>query len=182
MAERILPPGAARAPSADNSTGSGRRGYGGFTRDASIGTIHQRGAVRRVAPLRCEAVSLERYSMLGTKVLDISETGMLLAAEGDPGDLRDLVLVHLFDGASDVALQAEVARVLRGRRSHDRGVALGLAFTRAGGRAFRRLMGRLRGTPPPVPRRPLRRHYASAVAAIARGASSVPRARVRGLD
>jgi len=142
----------------------------------SIGTIHQRGAVRRVAPLRCEAVSLERYSVLGTKVLDISETGMLLAAEGHPGDLRELVLVHLFDGASDVALQAEVARVLRGRRSHDRGVALGLAFTRAGGRAFRRLMGRLRGTPPPVPRRRLRRDYASAVAAIAR-ASSAPGAR-----
>lgn len=50
--------------------------------------------------------------MLGTKVLDISETGMLLAAEGDPGDLHELVLVHLFDGASEVALQAEIARVL----------------------------------------------------------------------
>jgi hypothetical protein len=146
-------------------------------RDASIGTIHQRGAVRRVAPLRCEAVSLERYSMLGTKVLDISETGMLLAAEGDPGDLHELVLVHLFDGASEVALQAEVARVLCGRRPHDRGVALGLTFTRAGGRGFRRLMGRLRGTPPPVPRRRLRRDYASAVAAIARGPSSIRRPR-----
>jgi len=103
---------------------------------------------------------------------------MLLAAEGDPGDLHELVLVHLFDGASGVALQAEVARVLRGRRPHDRGVALGLAFTRAGGRAFRRLMGRLRGTPPPVPRRRLRRDYASAVAAIG-GVISTPSASQR---
>lgn len=45
----------------------------------------------------------------------MSETGMLLAADGDPGDLHELVLVHLFDGASEVALQAEVARVLGGR-------------------------------------------------------------------
>ena len=90
-----------------------------------------RAAGRRVAPLRCEAVSLERYSILGTKVLDISETGMLLATQSDPGDLHELVLVDLFDGASEVVAQAEVARVLRGRRPHDRGVALGLASTPA---------------------------------------------------
>lgn len=125
-------------------------------------------SVRRAVSVRCEAVSLERFRLLGTETLDLSSSGMLVAAD-DVATPDEAVLVHLFVGDEDIVAAAEVARVVSGMRRSDRGVALGLRFTRVSSRRLHRLLHRLRGTPPPVPRRSVRLDYARSVQSISRG-------------
>jgi hypothetical protein len=122
-------------------------------------------AMRRVVFLRCEVVSLAAYRMVGTEALDVSRTGLLVAAEG-VAERHEPVLVHLFTGEGDIVAAAEVARVARGLRRSDHGTALGLRFTRVSSAHLDRLLTRLRGTPPPVPRRRIRPDYARTVRAI----------------
>lgn len=127
----------------------------------------RRGA-RRIVALSCEVVSTERYRLLGGHITDISESGMLVHA-AQPAQLGEDVLVHLdlhdeFQG--ELTAAARVARVVYGRRQHDANPALGLRFTRVPRRRLARLLASLKGTPPPVPRRPLRRDYAATIARI----------------
>ena len=122
--------------------------------------------MRRVVVLRCEVVSLARYRMVATEVLDVSGTGLLVAAN-DEADPNEPVVVHLFTGAEDIVAAAEVARVVRGLRQTDRGSAFGLRFTRVPKAPLGRLLHQLRGTPPPVPRRRIRWDYARTVRTIA---------------
>jgi hypothetical protein len=124
--------------------------------------------MRRVVVLRCEVVSLCRYQMLATEVLDVSGTGLLVSSDAD-AEKSEPVVVHLFTGEDDIVAAAEVSRVVRGLRREDRGEALGLRFTRVPGAPLRRLLRQLHGTPPPVPRRPIRCDYAASVRAIAAG-------------
>ena len=108
---------------------------------------------------------MDRYRVLGRQVRDLSATGLLLCADEDAIE-NEVVLVHLFAGDRDIVAEAHVARVIAGARRSDRGLALGLRFSRVSARALGELMRRLRGTPPPIPRRRLRRDYAATVRAI----------------
>ncbi len=119
-------------------------------------------ALRRVVLLRCEVVSLARYQVVATEALDVSGTGLLVAA-ADVAEPNEPVLVHLFTGDDDIVAAAEVARVISGMRRSDHGAAFGLRFTRVSTPRLGRLLRMLRGTPPPVPRRRIRRDYASTV-------------------
>ena len=124
-----------------------------------------RRAMRRAQPLTCEAISLDRYALLGVQALDISESGLLISAE-DWASPRESVLLHIFGGSTEIVAEAEVARVIEGRRDTDWGPAFGLRFTRISRRRLRRLMGKMRSVPPPVPARHLRVDYAASLRAI----------------
>src|SRR5690606_36537993 len=75
--------------------------YGGRVTEVLVQPASERSAVRRAVPLSCEAVSLDRYRMLGRRILDLSETGLLLAAD-ELGRLNEVVLVHLFAGDAEI--------------------------------------------------------------------------------
>jgi len=124
-----------------------------------------RGAIRRAVTLRCEAVSLDRCRLLGDRISDLSASGLLLPTD-EPALENEIVLVHLLAGERPIVAEAHVARVVAGARRSDRGRALGLRFTRVQRRPLGALLRRLRGTPPPVPRRPVRPDYAATVRAI----------------
>jgi hypothetical protein len=127
---------------------------------------NDRSAMRRGVSLSCEAVSLDRYRVLGRSTFDVSATGVLLAAD-DLGPKNEVVLLHLFAGDTKLVAEARVTRVATGDRRGDLGPALGLTFTRVSQRALRALLARLRGWPPPIPGRHVRRDYAATVRAIA---------------
>jgi hypothetical protein len=111
-------------------------------------------------------VSLDRYGMISTTALDVSRTGLLVRADGW-AQPNEIVLVHLFTDVTELIATTEVTRLVQGRRTGDRELALGLRFTRVSARRLGSLLERLRGAPPPPPRRSLRRDYAAAVRAIA---------------
>lgn len=120
--------------------------------------------VRRAVRTRCQAVALDAFRLVGERVIDLSEGGMLLACDGGVR-VGDSMIVsfqapHL---ASWFDAEAEVARVIGGYRPEDRGYCAGLRFTRLDGRAERLLRIALRGLPPPVPARALRKDYARIV-------------------
>ena len=110
-------------------------------------------------------MSLDRCRLLGREVLDVSATGVLLAAD-ELAWPHEVLLVHLFTGGERIVAEAQVTRVVPGLRRSDYGLALGLTFSRVSTRALRRLLHRLRGTPPPIPGRRLRTDYAAMVRAI----------------
>lgn len=82
---------------------------------------------------------------------------MLVALDDDGVAVNDVVAVRFeLPGGFEVNAEAEVARVIRGRRDQDVCMAAGLAFTRLPMNARHEILVRLAGTPPPVPGRSLR--------------------------
>ena len=117
---------------------------------------------------RCEVGAEQGFRLLATETSDVSDAGLLVpSAEGVA--LGEVVFISLRLPArmSFIDAEAEVVRVLRGRRSTDRARSIGLHFTRldAGDQAL--LRASLRGLPPPVPARPRGKDYAASVAAFA---------------
>lgn len=111
--------------------------------------------IRRGVELACDAISLDRFGQLGTSVLDISPRGGLLLCERDQVDVGELVAMRFSIPHTSITanVEAEVTRIGHGRREGDRGVEVGIRFTR-----FRKLHRQelsyfLLGWPPPVPRR-----------------------------
>jgi PilZ domain len=83
---------------------------------------------RRVQP-SCEVVRTRDFRLVGTRVLDLSATGMLL--ETDLPVLTGEELIVCFKSPTEdrwFDCEASVARVLHGRRRADRGRALGIEF------------------------------------------------------
>jgi hypothetical protein len=64
-------------------------------------------------------------------------------------------------------MQAEVTRIIRGRRPEDEGRAFGLKFLDVAPVSRLILRGHLRRVPPPVPQRPTRLDYAATIRQIA---------------
>ncbi|HEX4447860.1 MAG TPA: PilZ domain-containing protein [Polyangiaceae bacterium] len=83
---------------------------------------------RRVQP-SCQVVRTRDFRLIGTRVLDLSATGMLLETEL-PILTGEEVIVSFKSPADDrwFDCEANVARVLHGRRRADAGRALGIAF------------------------------------------------------
>ena len=118
-------------------------------------TAVQRRAVRRAVQTRCQAVDLAGFQLLGERVWDLSQRGMLIEC-GRSTAVGDEVLVSFRSpGAEELWFDAEavVARVIAGQRSCDFGYGAGLEFTYFEKCCRHELLSRLAGFPPPVPKR-----------------------------
>jgi hypothetical protein len=83
---------------------------------------------RRVQP-SCEVVRTRDFRLVGTRVLNLSATGMLL--ESELPILTGEELIVSFKSPADETwfdCEASVARVIHGRRLADTGRALGISF------------------------------------------------------
>ncbi len=129
----------------------------------------QRRTVRRACSTDCWAIRLDDCSLLGERILDLSPRGILLAGDApvEPGD--SVFISFRAPGNDDIWLnaEAEVARVVNGLRITDPGYCLGLRLTYFDPISRVRLERRLRGLPPPVPRRRMRADYADTIRRIA---------------
>lgn len=130
--------------------------------------LRQRRSVRRAVGTKCQVVAEQGFRLLGETTYDVSEHGLLLASDADVwlGE-RVFVTLETPRGVSWVDGEAEVVRVVRGRRQGDRGRGIGLRFSRMDAIDRVILGASLRGLPPPLPARHLRCDYAGAVEAIA---------------
>jgi hypothetical protein len=93
----------------------------------------------------CQIVRERDFRLVSTLTLDLSEAGLAARAER-PVLTGEPLIVSMRVPFSHVWLDAEavVVRVLHGRRSHDRGASLGIAFTSvpdAAARALARELG-----------------------------------------
>jgi hypothetical protein len=129
----------------------------------------QRSSMRRAVKTPCWAVSLNRGRLLGERLLDLSPEGMFLECRSEVGAGDGVFIVFKAPGSGGLWLRAdaEVARVIQGRRDGDRAYGAGLKITRLKNGSYFELGQRLRGLPPPLPGRHLRVDYAEMVRRIA---------------
>lgn len=119
-------------------------------------------------PLECQVVRERDFRLVANRALDVSPDGMLVAIE-DEIDAGEKLIVSFrapfvaFRRESQIVpedhpgfwfdTEADVARVVRGRREGDRGKAAGLVFSTLSNVHRLILRNHLRRVPPPVPRR-----------------------------
>lgn len=111
----------------------------------------RRQATRRVAQFSCEVVRDEGFSLLGRRVLDVSEEGLRVALEPHvtTGDLQVGELLWVSFRLDAIGLvfdyEAEIARVSPGLRAEDDMPSLGIALTTRwdAGRAYAPALSRL---------------------------------------
>jgi hypothetical protein len=129
----------------------------------------QRGAMRRAVMAPCWAVSLKRGRLLGERLLDLSPEGMFLECRSEISAGDGVFIVFKAPGSGGLWLRAdaEVARVVEGRRDRDPAYGAGLKINRLKNGSYLELGQRLRGLPPPVPGRRLRVDYAQTVRRVA---------------
>jgi len=130
--------------------------------------IKERAAVRRAVGVECQAVAEEGFRLVGTRVLDASESGVLVLSDeavrlGEPVILS----MRVPRGRSWIDAECSVARIVRGYRRTDPLRAVGLRFEAIDPVDRAILLGSLAPLPPPVPARHLRLDYAATVHDIA---------------
>lgn len=111
--------------------------------------------IRRSVRIPCQVVRERDFRLVGRRTLDVSESGMRVAADR-PVLTGEIVIVSFGVPLSPIWFDAEavVTRVDHGRRAREHGRSLGLTFTYAGAReleAMRRQLGWFRaeaGSPP----------------------------------
>lgn len=87
-----------------------------------------RARVRRSVQTPCEVVRARDYSLVGTKVLDLSPRGLLLQTDAAVMTGEELLVLVRGPSGDWYDLDATVARVLHGRRRRDETRAVGVAF------------------------------------------------------
>jgi hypothetical protein len=116
--------------------------------------------------------------LLGEQAVDLSSDGMLLDCKERVLVGDEVFIVFKAPGPSGLWLRAdaEVARVVEGKRQNDTLYGAGLRFTRIDPRSHNELSRRLIGYPPPLPGRHQRMDYARSVLRIAysRTLSGIP--------
>lgn len=129
---------------------------------------NERREIRRAVNLACQVVRERDFRRVADRAFDVSPDGMLVASESDL-QIGDKVIVTFRATGLDLWFdsEAEVARVEAGRRTGDRGRAVGLRFSSMN--PVKRLILRtaLRRVPPPLPRRAQRIDWARSVARFA---------------
>jgi len=129
---------------------------------------NDRKATRHHVRIDCEVVRESDFRLVGHRTLDLSHDGMLVRTTEDVR-VGDRLLVSF--QATPLGLwfdaQAEVMRLIRGRRPEDEGRALGLRFVDMPAIPRLILRGHLRRVPPPLPQRPRRVDYAATIRQIA---------------
>lgn len=127
-----------------------------------------RSALRRSVRTDCQVVAEAEFQLLGVRTIDLSTEGLLLETELVDDCVGMPVLVSLRAPGTRLWLDAEgiVVRTAPARRMLDRIPAFGVRFERMDTIDRSLLASSLRGHPPPIPRRPIRRDYAKTVSLI----------------
>jgi len=129
---------------------------------------NDRKSVRRHVRIDCQVVRESDFALVGHRTLDLSPDGMLVRLSDDV-KVGEKMLVSF--QATQLGLwfdtQAEVTRIIRGRRPEDEGRAFGVKFTGMDHVSRLILRGHLRRVPPPLPQRPSRVDYAATIRQIA---------------
>ena len=87
-----------------------------------------RARLRRTVETRCEVVRARDYSLVGTRVVDLSTRGMLLQTDSPVMTGEELLVLFRGPSGDWYDCDATVARVLHGRRRRDERRAIGIAF------------------------------------------------------
>lgn len=120
----------------------------------SQSTSRIRRVTRRAVEAPCIAVDRAGFKLVSQRVIDVSEEGMRLRADKAIPRGRTLRVTFRAPSGQWMTVDAVVKRVEHGRRDGERGVCLGLEYTRIDEREA--LRKKLMGIPPPVPSRLLR--------------------------
>lgn len=120
----------------------------------SQATSRIRRVTRRAIETPCIAVDRKGFKLVSQRVIDVSEEGMRLRADKPVPQGRTLRVTFRTPNGHWMTVDAVVKRVEHGRRDGERGVCLGLEYTRIDQRD--ELRKKLVGIPPPVPTRLLR--------------------------
>jgi hypothetical protein len=127
-----------------------------------------RKTLRRAVRSQCTAFSANGYRELGTRVLDLSLHGMLIACD-DGVEVGDSIMLFFRAPGTDelwLDAEAEVTRIVQGYRRYDPGYCVGVRFTYLERPEREQLSNRLLGYPPPVPQRRPKVDYAESVRRI----------------
>jgi len=127
--------------------------------------ILERKVLRRQVRANCQVVAEEGFRLLGIRTLDLSDEGLLLHSSA-PVAIGERVFVSLeAPGMRDwVDAEADVVRIVRGRRDTDMLCGIGLAFVRMDPLDRAILRASLARRPPPIPARHPRKDYVGSIA------------------
>lgn len=130
---------------------------------------NERREIRRAVRIKCQVVRERDFSLVSEQALDLSPDGMLVATDIPDLEPGENVLVTFRATPLDIWFdtEAEVTRLVRGRREGDRERGVGLRFSSLSGVKRLILRGHLRRVPPPVPRRPARIDWTATIRSIA---------------
>jgi hypothetical protein len=132
----------------------------------------ERRSVRRHVRIDCEVVRERGFKLLGRSILDLSTTGLRVAALDQVLTGEKVVLSFRAPG-SDAWIDAEgrVTRMTRGRRASDAGPSIAVQFAELPDESLEMLRHQLAKYPPVLPCREQRIDWAASVRSIAAGAS-----------
>jgi hypothetical protein len=124
----------------------------------------QRRSIRRALNVECRVVRERDWRLIARRSVDLSPLGMLVLADvpvltGEPL----WIFFRLPEGEAWMGAEANVTRVVHGRRAGDPGLSLGIEFERLDEGAARYLRHALRRVPPPLPMREPRIDYAATI-------------------
>ena len=128
---------------------------------------NERREVRRAITIPCQIVRERDFRLIAETALDVSPDGMLVATDVDvePGEN-----VFVSFRATELGLwfdtEADVARVVRGRRPGDKGKGIALRFSTMSRVKRLILRDHLRRVPPPIPRRKQRIDWTATVRSL----------------
>ncbi len=121
-----------------------------------------RRTMRRLATYGCEVVRERDFKRIAYRILDLSAEGMQVQADARVLTGEPVIVSFCMPGTTDfVDAEAEVARVIHGRRPWDRGPSLGLKFGPMPKTMRAELALSLRRLPPTLEQRATRIDYAA---------------------
>ena len=119
--------------------------------------------------ITCQVVRERDFRLVAERALDVSPDGMLVRTDADL-EVGESMIVS-FKATSLgiwVDTEANVARIVKGRREGDRGAGIGLSFSTLDRVKRLILRGHLRRVPPPLPRRTQRIDWTATVRSLTR--------------
>lgn len=129
----------------------------------------ERRSVRRHVRLECEVVRERGFKLLGRRMLDLSSTGLRVAALERVLTGEKVVLAFRAPGGGGwIDAEGTVTRMVHGRRAQDFGPSIGVEFGELSDESRSLLRRQLAKCPPILGRRAPRIDYAASVQAIAR--------------
>ncbi len=128
----------------------------------------QRRTPRHQVHIDCQVVRERDFRLIARRTLDLSASGMLVAADTEVLTGEPLIVSFRAPRSEHwIDAEATVARVIHGRRPGERGRALGIELRAMDRGSATALKAALRRAPPTRPRRPARIDFASAIRHIA---------------
>jgi PilZ domain len=114
----------------------------------------RRRPLRHALRVDCQVVRERDFKLVSQLILDLSETGALLATRVPVLTGEPLIVSFRAPFTKTwIDVEATVQRVVHGRRKGDPGQALGIEFESIDPGSYRLLQNKLSGFPPPLPGR-----------------------------